>query len=65
MHKSLKTDDIHGCAIGTKGLHNFHTRIRKDIRNPNTNDDIIGSNCGSLRKAPVTKRELHPLDPVY
>ncbi len=32
VNKSLKTEDIHGCAIGTKGLGNFHTRIRKDIR---------------------------------
>jgi len=65
MNKALKTDDIHGCHVGTKGAHNFHTRERRDIRNPNTNDDIIGSKCGSLRRAPDTKRELHPLDPVY
>jgi hypothetical protein len=26
---SLKTNDIMGCQTGTKGLGNFHTRIRE------------------------------------
>ena len=29
------------------------------------NDDVIGSKCGSLRKGIETKRNLHPLNPVY
>lgn len=32
---SLKTGDIHGCASSTKGLGNFHTRIRRTERETN------------------------------
>ena len=28
----------------------FHDRVRKDIRNPTSNNDIYGSNAGSLIK---------------
>lgn len=56
VHTSLKTEDIHGCGVGTKGLGNFHTRERKDIRLINKNYDIEGSEVGSLRKSPDTKR---------
>lgn len=40
---SLKTEDIHGCAIGTKGLGNFHTRERRGYKNTNITSDIIGA----------------------
>ena len=29
---SLKTDDIHGCKIGTRGLGNFHNRERREVK---------------------------------
>lgn len=40
---SLKTEDIHGCAIGTKGLGNFHTRTRRVYKNTNITSDIFGA----------------------
>ena len=40
---SLKTTDIHGCAIGTKGLGNFHTRDRRGFKNTNNTADIFGA----------------------
>jgi len=40
---SLKTGDIHGCAIGTKGLGNFHTRERRAYKNTNNTADIFGA----------------------
>tara|TARA_B100000780_G_C21073305_1_gene431977 strand:- start:386 stop:754 length:369 start_codon:yes stop_codon:yes gene_type:complete len=62
---SLKTTDIHGCAIGTKGLGNFHTRIRRDHKETNLTADIVGCYTGSLKKGPETVRQLHPLNPDY
>lgn len=62
---SLKTGDIHGCAIGTKGLGNFHTRDRRGFKNTNNTADIIGAQPGTLQKSPVTVRQTHPLDPNY
>lgn len=40
---SLKTGDIHGCAIGTKGLGNFHTRERRGYKNTNITSDVFGA----------------------
>ena len=62
---SLTTTDIHLCAIGTKGLGNFHTRIRREYKNTNVTKDIPGADPGSLKKGPETIRSTHPLDPVY
>jgi len=45
---SLKTNDILGCATTTKGLGNFHTRIRREYKNTNITSDIIGCYTGSL-----------------
>lgn len=53
---SLKTTDIHGCKIGTKGLGNFHTRDRRAFLTTNTTTDIFGAQPGTLKKAPETKR---------
>lgn len=62
---SLKTTDIHGCAIGTKGLGNFHTRERRAYKKTNITSDIFGAEPGSLKKCPVTIRNINPLDPDY
>lgn len=62
---SLKTTDIHGCASSTKGLGNFHTRIRRGHMTTNDTSDIDGCYTGSLKKGPDTVRQLHPLDPDY
>jgi len=61
----LKTDDIHMCSIGTKGLGNFHTRERREYKNTNHTEDIGGAQTGSLKKGPTTVRNLHPLNPDY
>lgn len=55
-NKALKTDDIHGCKVGTKGLRNFHTRERRGFRVTNEKNDIIGAQPDSLKKCPQTKR---------
>ena len=62
---SLTTTDIHGCAIGTKGLYNFHTRERRDHPKSCVTSDIFGANPGSLKKAPQTLRDTNPLNPNY
>jgi len=53
------------CAIGTKGLGNFHTRERRHYKTTNQMEDINGANSGSLKKGPETKRTNNPLNPVY
>ena len=63
--KSLKTKDIHGCAIGTKGLGNFHTRERREYKVSNVTADIIGAQPSTLKKSPTTERCTHPLMPDY
>lgn len=63
--KSLKTKDIHGCAVGTKGLGNFHTRERRGFKNTNITSDIIGAQPSTLKKSPTTTRCTHPLMPDY
>lgn len=65
VNTSLTTKDIMGCAVGTKGLGNFHSRERRAIKQINQTSDIFGAQPGSLKKAPVTKRCLHPLNPDY
>jgi hypothetical protein len=62
----MKTNDILGCKIGTRGLGNFHSRDRRAFLETNRVADIFGSQCGSLLKGPATNRlPLHPLDPEY
>jgi len=41
--KSLKTDDILGCSIGTKNHGNFHTRDRRGYKTTNITSDVIGA----------------------
>ena len=65
LKTSLKTEDIHMCSIGTKKLGNFHTRQRREFKQTNITSDIFGSNSGSLKKAPITNRMTHPLNPEY
>jgi len=62
---SLTTSDILGCKIGTKLLGNFHSRERRQIREITNNNDIYGSNAGSLRRGPNTIRSINPLMPNY
>ena len=62
---SLKTNDIMGCQTGTKGLGNFHTRTREQIRDFRTIDDIPGALSGSLKRGLVSPRRLNPLNPSY
>mmetsp|Transcript_9374 Transcript_9374/g.14265 ORF Transcript_9374/g.14265 Transcript_9374/m.14265 type:complete len:122 (+) Transcript_9374:652-1017(+) len=62
---ALKTKDILGCAVSTKGLGNFHSRERRGFKNTNITTDIVGAQPGSLKKSPDTQRRTHPLDPDY
>ena len=62
---SLKTQDIAGCKVNTVRDGAFHSRERRQHLKPNRTDDIFGAEPGSLRKAPLTKRSLHPLMPDY
>lgn len=62
---SLKTKDILGCATATKGIGSFHTRERREFQTTNKTSDIVGCQPDSLKKAPVTLRQTHPLDPDY
>ena len=41
--KSLKTEDILGCSIGTKNHGNFHTRDRRGYKITNVTSDVIGA----------------------
>jgi hypothetical protein len=62
----MKTEDILGCKIGTRGLGNFHSRDRRGYLDTNKTKDIFGANTGSLLKGPVTNRTaLNPLKPDY
>lgn len=56
VNTALTTKDIHGCAIGTKGLGNFHTRERRHWKVTNEKNDIIGAQPDSLKKCPQTLR---------
>ena len=63
--KSLQTNDIHGCAVSTKGLGNFHTRKRRAFLTTNVTEDIQGAQPDTVKKAPVTLRNTNPLVPDY
>ena len=65
LNKSLNTKDILGCGTSTKGLDNFHTRIRRDYKNTNNTQDIVGAQPNTLKKSPETTRRTHPLMPDY
>jgi len=39
----LRTNDILGCTVGTKGLGNFHSRERRGFKNTNITADIFGA----------------------
>jgi hypothetical protein len=67
---SLKCRDIDGNHPGTTMLGNFHSRARKEFREPTKNDDIKGSKAGTLVrgiKMPegMKIREINPLQPTY
>ena len=65
----LNASDIQGNKPGSKTLGNFHSRERKDVKAVGRNDDIIGSQPGSLVKGikrPEGVDRMHnPLDPQY
>lgn len=62
---SLQTKDIMGCACGTKGLGNFHTRERRGYLTTNVTADIPGAQTNTVKKSPVTLRNTNPLVPDY
>lgn len=65
--RNLTTLDIKGSQADTKLLRAFtHYKRRADqIRRITQNDDVIGSNCGSLKRGTVTSRMTNPLMPKY
>lgn len=61
---NLTTKDILGATAGSKGMGVFAANHqRKEFKEANKTDDIFGAQPGSLKKAPVTKRSVNPLDP--
>lgn len=62
---SLKTKDIQGCACTTKGLGNFHTRVRRTFFDTNVTKDILGAQPDTVKKSPDTLRKTNPLVPEY
>lgn len=46
----MSTKDIHGNNIGSATHGNFHSRERRQVRQIGNNQDIAGSNPGSLIK---------------
>ena len=64
MSASLRTNDIIGAGASTKSKGVFaENHTRQHFREINKTDDIEGAACGSLKKAPTTKRMTNPLDP--
>lgn len=63
----LKNDDIDGSKTGTVGPKFLTSKgmSRSPPKLLTRNDDIFGSNAGSLRRGIRTKRHLNPLAPQY
>jgi hypothetical protein len=57
----LQTQDIAGATPGWRKT----LLPRREYRNTNYIGDIKGANSDSIKKGIVTKREVHPLTPVY
>ena len=46
--RNLNFRDVQGNTCNTRSLGNFHNRERRQVRDPVKNDDIFGTQCGSL-----------------
>ena len=62
---NLDVTDIDGTKPGSKGVRAFNHYQRREVRPANKTDDINGTQVGSLKKAPATKRATNPLNPEY
>ena len=58
---NLRTDDILGTSVGSKNYINKFNGMNYIY----TNQDILGTTTGSLKKGIVTKRNVNPLRPKY
>ncbi len=58
----LKTKDITGAVADTRYADPFP---RREYKNTNYIGDISGSHADSIKHSIVTKRNTHPLQPVY
>ena len=63
----LQTSDIEGAQAGYVTKHQLSLPLdqRREFRNTNYIADIQGSGADSVKHSIVTKREMHPLQPVY
>lgn len=63
----LQTIDIEGAQAGYITKHQLSIPLdqRREFRNTNYIGDINGSGADSVKHSIITKRELHPLQPVY
>ena len=63
----LKTSDIEGAQAGYISQHQLAIPLdqRREFRNTNYIGDIKGANADSVKYSIATKREVHPLQPVY
>lgn len=63
--RNLNTEDIQGAKTNTRNQGAFSWMQRRQVRPINKNEDIIGSQADTLKKAFVGKRCLNPLEPIY
>lgn len=63
----LQTADIEGAQAGYITQHQLSVPIdkRREFRNTNYIGDIQGANADSVKHSITTRREVHPLQPVY
>ena len=65
MNRTIGTADIAGAQADTKNAGAFTWMKRRQVREINKNDDIIGCQADTLKRAVATKRNINPLDPDY
>ena len=63
--RNLDTQDISGAQANTRGKGNFTWMERRQVRENNKTDDIVGGQASTLKRAPQGTRNINPLDPEY
>ena len=63
--RNLDTQDIQGAQSSTLGKGNFTWMERRQVRELNKIDDIVGCQASTLKRAPQGSRKLNPLEPDY
>ena len=63
--RNLDTQDIPGAQSNTLRRGNFTWMKRRQVRELNKVDDIVGCQASTLKQAPQGTREVNPLEPDY